>query len=151
MIEGVVIKTLRVVPDERGFLMEILRSDDPFFERFGQVYLSVAYPGVVKGWHYHRLQTDHMTVVSGMAKIVLYDRREDSATHNELMELFAGERNPILIRIPPGVCHGMKAVGPAPALMINTPDRVYDYEHPDEYRIAAHGTEIPYDWSRRDG
>jgi len=58
MIDGVVVKRLRVIPDERGFLMEILRNDDAFFESFGQVYLSVAYAGVVKGWHYHQQQTD---------------------------------------------------------------------------------------------
>jgi len=151
MIDGVVVKPLRVIPDERGYLMEMLRNDDPFFEGFGQVYLSVAYPGVVKGWHYHKLQTDHMTVVSGMAKIVLYDMRPGSVSQGELAELFAGERNPILIRVPPGVCHGVKAIGDAPAYMINVPDRAYDYEHPDEYRIPAHGQDIPYDWSRQDG
>ncbi len=151
MIDGVAVKALRLIPDERGYLMEILRNDDAFFEQFGQAYLSVAYPGVVKGWHYHQRQTDHMTVVSGMAKIVLYDRRADSATHGEVMELFIGERNPALVRIPPGVCHGMKAIGTAPAFMINIPDRVYEYEHPDEYRLPPHGPEIPYDWSRKDG
>lgn len=151
MIEGVLVKPLRVIPDERGFLMEILRGDDAFFERFGQVYLSVAYPGVVKGWHYHREQTDHMAVIRGMAKIVLYDMREGSTTKGEVMELFAGERNPILVRIPPGVCHGMKAIGAEAAYMINTPDRTYRYDQPDEFRIPAHGGEIPYDWSRRDG
>jgi len=151
MIDGVAIKKLRVIPDERGFLMEILRNDDETFDAFGQVYLSVAYPGVVKGWHYHREQTDRMTVVNGMAKIVLYDAREDSPTHGELQELFVGEKNPILVTIPPGVCHGMKAIGPAPAYMINTPNRAYQYEDPDEHRVAPHDGTIPYDWSQKDG
>lgn len=151
MIEGVIAKPLRVVPDERGFLMEILRNDDPLFDRFGQVYLTVAYPGVVKGWHYHKAQTDRMTVVRGMAKIVLYDMRADSPTRGEIGEFYVGERNPLLLKIPPGVAHGMKCVGPEPAYMVNVPDQVYDYERPDEFRIAPHGGEIPYDWSRKDG
>jgi dTDP-4-dehydrorhamnose 3,5-epimerase len=151
MIDGVVVKKLRVIPDERGFLMEILRNDDEFFDAFGQVYLSVAYPGVVKGWHYHKQQTDRMAVISGMAKIVLYDLREDSPTKGELQEFFIGERNPQLIKIPPGVAHGMKAIGEGAAYMINTPSHVYDYRQPDEFRIPAHGPEIPYDWSRQDG
>ena len=151
LIDGVKVKQLRVIPDERGRLMEILRCDDEQFTKFGQVYMTTAYPGVVKGWHYHKSQTDRMTVVSGMAKIVLYDMRADSATRGAIEEYFVGERNPLLLVIPPGVCHGMKAIGAQPAYMINAPDRAYDYESPDEFRLAAHGGEIPYDWSRQDG
>ena len=151
MIAGVEVKQLRVIADERGFLMEILRNDDPFFDQFGQVYLSVAYPGVVKGWHFHKIQTDRMTVVSGMAKIVLYDMRPESPTQGEIAEFFVGEKNPILLRIPPGVCHGMKCIGTTPAHMINVPNQAYNYDQPDEYRFPPHGTEIPYDWSQKDG
>jgi len=151
MIAGVMTKKLRVIPDERGFLMEILRNDDEMYEDFGQVYLSVAYPGVVKGWHYHRHQTDHMTVVKGEAKIVLYDMRDDSPTKGEVNEFFVGERQPILIKIPAGVAHGMKGIAPFGAYMINAPTRVYEYEDPDEFRIHPHDNDIPYDWSQRDG
>ena len=80
MIDGVRVKQLKVIPDERGRLMEMLRSDDGLFQKFGQVYVSVAYPGVVKGWHYHKVQTDYFTIISGMMKVVLYDGRPDSAT-----------------------------------------------------------------------
>ncbi len=151
MIEGVAIKHLRVIPDERGFLMEILRNDDEIFEAFGQVYMTTAYPGVVKGWHYHKQQTDHMTVLKGMAKIVLCDMRQDSPTHGEIMELFVGDKNPVLIKIPTGVAHGMKGIGTEVAYMLNVPTRAYDYDKPDEYRIPPDGGEIPYDWSRKDG
>ncbi|HEC78366.1 MAG TPA: dTDP-4-dehydrorhamnose 3,5-epimerase, partial [candidate division WOR-3 bacterium] len=65
LIDGVSIKNLRVIPDERGRLMEILRSDDEQFSKFGQVYITTAYPGVVKAWHYHKLQDDNMTVIKG--------------------------------------------------------------------------------------
>jgi len=73
MIEGVMMKKLKVIPDERGRLMEILRADEEMFKGFGQVYMTTAYPGVVKGWHYHKKQHDNMAVVRGMMKIVLYD------------------------------------------------------------------------------
>ncbi|MBD3336413.1 MAG: dTDP-4-dehydrorhamnose 3,5-epimerase [Candidatus Eisenbacteria bacterium] len=151
MIDGVVTKELRVIPDARGFLMEIMRRDDPFFRQFGQAYMTVAYPGVVKGWHYHRKQTDHFCVVKGMGKVVLYDRRDGSPTQGEVNEFFVGERKPLLIRIPPGVAHGIKGVGTEPVYLLNVPDEVYDYDEPDEYRIAPHGGEIPYDWSDHDG
>jgi dTDP-4-dehydrorhamnose 3,5-epimerase len=150
MIDGVITKDLRLIPDERGFLMEIFRRDDPFFEQFGQAYVTVVYPGVVKGWHYHKNQTDHFCVIKGMGKVVLYDRREGSPTHGEANEFFMGEKNPTLLRIPKGVAHGIKGIGVEPAYLLNIPDEPYNYETPDEYRIPARG-EIPYDWSRKDG
>ena len=151
MIEGVKIKKLKVIPDERGFVMEMLRDDDEFFQRVGQVYLSVVYPGVVKGWHYHERQTDHFVFVKGMAKVVLYDRRESSRTKGEVNEFFMGECNPILLVIPPLVLHGMKGIGTEPAYLVNTPTEHYVYDQPDEFRVPAHDPSIPYDWSRKDG
>ncbi|MBN2282886.1 MAG: dTDP-4-dehydrorhamnose 3,5-epimerase family protein [Deltaproteobacteria bacterium] len=151
MIEGVKVKKLRVIPDERGRLMEILRNDDEVFEKFGQVYMTTAYPGVVKAWHYHRAQSDNMAVVKGMMKIVLYDDREGSPTRGEINEFFAGEHNPILLHIPPLVCHGFKCVSEAEAIVINAPTEVYDYEESDEHRHPPHGGHIPYDWDRKDG
>jgi dTDP-4-dehydrorhamnose 3,5-epimerase len=150
MIEGVQVKTLKVIPDERGWLMEMLRADDPFFQQFGQVYLTAVFPGVVKGWHYHELQTDHFVCVKGMAKVVLYDRREGSPTRGEVNEFFMGERNMILLVIPPGVLHGMKGTGTETAMIVNVPTHTYRYDDPDEYRVDPHDNDIPYDWSRRD-
>ncbi|MBN2381105.1 dTDP-4-dehydrorhamnose 3,5-epimerase family protein [candidate division WOR-3 bacterium] len=150
-IEGVEIKKLRVIPDERGWLMEILRSDDAFFTKFGQAYLSAVYPGVVKGWHYHKVQQDNLCVVKGMAKLVLYDSRQTSPTSGKIMELFIGEKNTVLVSIPQGVLHGMKGIGTEPALFINIPSEPYDYDEPDEYRVDPHSDEVPYDWTREDG
>jgi len=151
MIEGIKIKQLKIIPDERGFVMELLRSDDEIFDKFGQVYLSVAYPGVVKGWHYHKLQTDYFTIVKGMMKVVLYDHRKESQTYGQINEFFMGEQNPMLLVIPPYVVHGMKAIGTEPGYLINCPSLPYDRKSPDEYRIDPHGGEIPYNWERKDG
>jgi dTDP-4-dehydrorhamnose 3,5-epimerase len=151
LIDGVRIKELQPIPDERGFLMEILRSDDDLFEAFGQVYMTVAYPGVIKGWHYHKVQADFFTVVKGMMKIVLYDSRPESPTRGEVNEFFMGELNPLLIRIPPGVLHGMKAIGSEPGYVVNCPTEPYNRDEPDEYRIDPHDNDIPYDWARKDG
>src|SRR5512136_521700 len=145
MIDGVEIKKLRLIPDERGFLMELLRSDDPLFKKFGQVYLSVVYPGVIKGWHFHKVQTDFIAVIKGMAKVVLYDRRESSPTSGAVQELFMGELNPTLIRIPPLVLHGLKGIGAEPAYFINCPTELYNYEQPDEFRVDPYDPKIPYD------
>lgn len=150
MIHDVHVKPLKVIPDERGFLYEMLRTDDPFFQQFGQCYLTAVYPGVVKGWHWHKLQTDHFVCVKGMAKVVLYDRREDSPTFGEVNEFFMGERNPILLVIPKGVLHGMKGIGTELAMIINLPTHPYDHAQPDEYRVDPHQNDIPYDWSAKD-
>jgi dTDP-4-dehydrorhamnose 3,5-epimerase len=151
LIEGVSVKKLRVIPDERGRLMEILRSDDDVFTRFGQVYVTTGYPGVVKAWHYHTKQTDNFCVVHGMMKIVLCDSRTESSTFGLVNEFFAGEHNPILITIPPLVFHGFKTISDKEAVLINVPTEVYDYAHPDEHRIEPYSSEVPYDWARRDG
>jgi dTDP-4-dehydrorhamnose 3,5-epimerase len=149
MIAGVKVKVLKLIPDERGFVMEILRNDDELFRQFGQCYLTAAYPGVVKAWHYHKLQTDHFCVVSGMAKVVLFDGRKDSPTQGRIDEFFIGERNRLLISIPPGVYHGYKNIGTAECLLLNIPTELYNYTT----RMVGwtHSGEIAYDWSRRDG
>jgi dTDP-4-dehydrorhamnose 3,5-epimerase len=146
MIDGVLEKKLKPIADERGFLMEMLRSDDPFYQKFGQCYLTAVYPGVVKAWHYHKKQTDHFVAVHGMVKVVLYDMREDSPTRGEINEFFMGENNPILLVIPNGVAHGMKGIGTETGHIINTPTELYDYDEPDEHRIPAHDNSIPYNW-----
>lgn len=151
MIEGVKQKKLRVIPDERGRLMEILRADDGLFLKFGQVYITTAYPGVVKGWHYHKNQVDNFAVLKGMIKLVLYDPRENSPTKGEVNEFFLGEYNPQLIQIPKLVYHGFKCISDDEAICLNVPTEVYNYENPDEYRAHPHEGGIPYDWGRKDG
>lgn len=150
MIEGVRTKVLKVIPDERGWLMEMMRSDDDLFIRFGQVYATATYPGVVKGWHLHRRQVDNFVCVAGMVKLVMYDAREDALTHKEINEFFIGPHHPLLVTVPSGVYHGWKCVSPETALVINCPTELYHYEDPDEVRLDPHGGEIPYDWARRD-
>lgn len=151
LIEGVRTKQLKVVPDERGRLMEILRADEDLFIKFGQAYLTTAYPGVVKAWHFHRHQIDHFVVVRGMMKIVLYDARETSPSYKTVNEFFMGDHNPMLLQIPNLVYHGFKCIGETEAIVLNIPTEVYDYRSPDEYRVDPHNHEIPYDWERKDG
>jgi dTDP-4-dehydrorhamnose 3,5-epimerase len=151
MIHGVKTKKLRVLPDERGRLMEILRCDDDLFTKFGQVYMTTAYPGVVKAWHFHKAQYDNFAVVHGMMKVVLYDSRPDSPTRGQVEEYFLGEHNPMLIQIPPLVYHGFKCISEHEAIVINCPSEKYDYKNPDEFRVDPHQNDIPYDWARKDG
>jgi len=151
MINGVQVKELKIIPDERGWLLEILRSDDKLFEKFGQLYLTTAYLGVVKAWHYHKKQTDNFTCVHGMMKVVLYDARKDSPTYKEINEFFIGEKNPLLVKVPPLVYHGFKAIGTKTAYFLSIPTEPYNYKDPDEYRIPPDSSDIPYDWILESG
>ena len=151
MINGVKTKTLKVIPDDRGRVMEILRADDDFYEKFGQVYMTTTYPEVVKAWHMHKNQTDNVACIQGMIKLALYDSREDSPTYKEVNELFLGIHSPLLIQIPPGVFHGWMCISEEEAVIINIPTEVYHYESPDEQRLDPHQNDIPYDWKRKDG
>lgn len=150
MIEGVRIKTLRVIPDERGRLMEILRRDDEIFTKFGQIYITTAYPGVIKAWHYHRIQTDNLVAIAGMAKVALYDAREQSPTYKRVEDYFIGIHNPLLIQIPPMVYHGYKCISSEEAVVINCPTELYNRTNPDEYRVDPLNNDIPYNWHKKD-
>ena len=150
LIDGVKTKMLRQIPDERGWLMEILRADDELFTKFGQVYVSGTYPGVVKAWHYHKHQVDHFACVAGMIKLVLVDTRDGSPTEGYVNEFFVGTKNPTLIQVPNLVYHGWKCISSKPSLVVNVSSEPYRYDDPDEFRLEPHGT-LPYDWARKDG
>lgn len=146
MIDGIEVKQLKRHADERGFLMEMMREDDPIFERYGQSYVSMNYPGVIRAWHYHKKQNDYWVCVKGMVKAVVYDCREDSPTFGEVNEYFLGDNNPILLKIPIGTMHGYKTCGLEPSLLINFPSLPYNPKEPDEYRESYDSEKIPYDW-----
>ena len=147
MIDGVMTKKLKVIPDERGRLMECLRNDDDLFVGFGQFYMTTTFPGVVKGWHLHDVQYDNIVCVKGMIKLVLHDAREGSATRGETDEFFLGEHNPLLVRVPSGIWHGWKCVSPEEAYIVNAPTEVYKYDAPDQQELPHDAPEIPYDWN----
>jgi len=149
MIEGVKVKPLRRIPDERGFIMHMLRADDPEFEQFGEIYFSTAYPGVIKGWHLHSKMTLNYAVVLGMIKLVLYDDRETSPTRGEIQEIFTGQENYQLVQIPPHVWNGYKAIGTQMAMVANCPTLPHD---PNEIvRKSPFDPSIPYDWELKHG
>jgi len=151
VIDGVKTRRLRQIPDERGWLLEILRADDEeLFTKFGQVYVSATYPGVVKAWHFHKVQLDNFACVAGMVKLVLVDTRPGSPTEGAINEFYLGWQNPMLVQVPNLVYHGWKCISPEMALVVNAPTEPYRYKDPDEYRVEAHGV-LPYDWSRHDG
>lgn len=146
MISGVQLKELVRHPDERGFFEEVIRvSDDFFSEGFGQLSHSSMITGVVKAWHVHKTQVDWWYVVQGKIKVALYDTRADSPTYKELNEFMLGEpgKSSMVIKIPPGVAHGLKVLE-GPADLVYVTSSIYNKE--EEGRIAYNDPSIGYDW-----
>jgi len=148
-IHDVEISPLRRIADERGAVFHMLREDSPVFERFGEIYFSTIYPGVVKGWHIHHKMTLNYAVPSGMIKLVCFDDREDSPTKGEVQEIHVGELNYALVTIPPLVWNGFKCEGGEPALVANCATIPHD---PGEIeRLDPFDNDIPYDWALKHG
>jgi dTDP-4-dehydrorhamnose 3,5-epimerase len=148
MIEGVVVSPRRIIPDERGKVMHHMKATDPEFSAFGESYFSLVYPGVVKGWHLHHKMIINYAVPIGMIKLVLYDARDGSKTAGELMELYIGQDNYQLVKVPPYVWNGFKGLGNTPALVANCASIPHD---PTEIeRMDPHKSFIPYDWALKD-
>ena len=145
-ISGVKVRRLNPISNGRNWLMEILRSDWEEFEGFGQSYVTTCDPGVIKAWHYHKLQTDSFICIHGEIKLVLYDARGHSLTKNMVNELHLGVHNPLLVKIPPMVYHGFTVTGNETAIIINLPSELYNYDNPDEYRVSHDAPSIPYKW-----
>ncbi|KJS15170.1 MAG: dTDP-4-dehydrorhamnose 3,5-epimerase [Peptococcaceae bacterium BRH_c4b] len=151
LIKDVVVKQLRIIPDDRGYLLEMMRKDWPEFMNFSQSYVTACYPGVYKAWHYHKKQYDHFVCLWGMAKVVLYDPREESPTKGKVNVFHVGQLNPTLLRIPPLVHHGFTTEGGETALIVNFPTELYNYKEPDEFRAPYNDPSIPYDWEVKHG
>lgn len=144
-IHDLQVTPLRRIPDERGAIFHMLREDDPGFERFGEIYFSLVYPGVVKGWHIHRQMTLNYAVPVGMVKLVCYDDRDGSPTRGAVQELHIGELNYARVTIPPMVWNGFKGEGDKPALLANCSTLPHD---PEEIERLDPGSErIPYAWA----
>ena len=149
MIEGVKIVKLKQIVDERGKIMHMLKSTDDHFDNFGEIYFSCCWPGTIKAWHIHKTMTLNNAVISGHAKLVLYDSRDNSSTKGELMEIFLGEDNYNLVKIPPGITNGYKSYGDKMTLLANCATEPHD---PDELiYIDPIENDIPYKWDLKHG
>jgi dTDP-4-dehydrorhamnose 3,5-epimerase len=146
MIDGVVIKPLKKIPDERGTIYHMVRNDDPGFKQFGEIYFSLVYPGAVKAWHLHTKMVLNYAVIHGMIKLVLYDNRENSPTKGELMELFIGEENYCLVTIPENVWNGFKGIGKKTAIVANCSTIPHDPQEIQRMDPLKNDI-ITYDWS----
>jgi dTDP-4-dehydrorhamnose 3,5-epimerase len=144
LISGVKIVDLDQIKDERGKVMHMLKSSDKHFLGFGEIYFSTAWPGSIKAWHIHKKMTLNNVVISGNAKLVVYDIREQSKTYKLINEFFIGEDNYKLIQIPPGLANGYKAYGDKQCILANC--STHPHEKKEILYIDPNNNSIPYNW-----
>ena len=132
-MKGVIITLLRKIPDDRGTIMHMATKKD--VKKFGQVYFSTVYPGIVKGWHYHKKMTLHYCVIKGMIRLVVHDGRD-------FEEIYMGDRNYVLVTIKPGIWNGFMGMGTDEAILANVTD--YPYSDNEIKRLPFDYFE--YDW-----
>jgi len=149
MINDVRIKPIKKFCDDRGFFSEVIKFGEDTFHKVKQTSYTETLPGVIKAFHWHKKQWDVWFVVRGMAQVVLHDLREDSSTKGETQIIYAGENNPVLISIPPGVAHGYRVLGNEKVCLFYHTSEAYDPENPDEERLDYNDPQINFNWQTK--
>ena len=126
-IEGVEFREAVKRADQRGWLAEIFRSDEMPPDMLPMMsYVSVTLPGVTRGPHMHNSQTDVFGFFGpGCFSIRLWDDREESATRGNMITRNVGERNPMIVVVPPGIVHGYTNISDIEAWVLNFPNRLF--------------------------
>ena len=115
--------------DERGGLIEVLGGELPEgCEEFGQLHVSVAYPGKVRGNHYHTRKVEWFCVPAGQGLLLLKDQET-----GETQEVIMGVNNLKTIKIQPGTIHAIKNIGEDDMVLIVYANESFDPEDPDTY------------------
>jgi len=125
-IQGVKVEKLGFFRDERGWLTELFRHDEMEKDVFPVMsYISMTLPGVQRGPHEHREQTDYFVFFSSTFELHLWDGREQSPTYLRRMEVLAGQDEPMCVIVPPGVVHAYRNIGRSEGMVLNFPNRLY--------------------------
>ena len=118
-IKDVTISKLKIIEDERGKVMHMMRNDSKVFQSFGEIYFSTIYKDVIKAWHLHKEATLNYACVSGEVKLVLYDDRTESDSRGIYEEIFLTPENYFLVTIPPNIWNGFKGLAKGESIIAN--------------------------------
>lgn len=144
-IHDVRIKQVQDLVDARGSLQHMVRADETeFFSRFGEIYFSITNPGVIKGWHRQRLQTNLLSCISGRIRLVMFDDRDGSPTCGTLQIVECGDDARQLVRVPPGVIYGWRTLSEVPSILANCTSHVHDPAHAEKIDLIS--GRVPYAW-----
>ena len=119
MIHDVKITPLKIISDNRGKVMRMLRTDSQVFEKFGEIYFSTIYHQSIKGWHLHKESTLNYVCIKGKVKLVLFDNRKESSTKGVYQELILSPEDYFLVTIPPNIWNGFKGLDKNESIIAN--------------------------------
>ena len=143
-IDGVIITPLKIIKDNRGSVMHMLRSDHQIFKSFGEIYFSTIYKDKIKAWHLHKEATLNYVCIKGIVKLVLFDDRSSSSTKGNYQELILSPKNYFLVTIPPFIWNGFIGLDKSESIVANCISLPHDEsemvrrKHDDKY--------FRYDW-----
>lgn len=147
MIDGVLIRPLKIIPDSRGQIMHMLRSDSPGFAGFGEVYFSCIEPGAIKAWRRHTRMTMQLAVPSGAVEVVLFDARPGSTSNGTVQNITLSPASPdtyALLSIPPGIWNGFRGIADTSSIIANCASLPHD---PGEAEgLDWNDPAIPHTW-----
>lgn len=147
-IPGVAVRRLRRIPDERGNIQHLLSSEDPSFQRFGEVYASSVYKDAIKGWHKHEeMSLNYVCLVGRVKCVLLFESPTRDEKQTRVMEIFMGADHPLLLTIPPGVWNGFKGLYAPESTILNISTHAHD---PSRSLRAPPYSFLAYDWERKD-
>ena len=147
MIQGLKIIKKKVISDDRGKILHMIRNDDPNYSKFGEIYFSYVYPKIIKAWHIHKKMTLNYVAAFGKIKLVLYDDRKKSDTYGEVQEIFLSNENHLLVSIPPYIWNGFTSADENLAVLANCSDIPHDKE--EISRLDFNDPKFPYDWNKK--
>ncbi len=144
MIDGVIITKRKIIKDERGQVMHMLRNDDKVFKNFGEIYFSTINYKKIKAWHLHKEATLNYVCIKGKVKLVLYDDRDSSSSKGKLEEITLSPDNYNLITIPNNIWNGFKGLDKEESIIANCLN--IPHNENEMVRIDPFDKSIDYNW-----
>ena len=144
MIHDIKITPLKILSDDRGKVMHMLKRDDKVFAKFGEIYFSTIYNDKVKGWHLHRESTLNYACVKGKVKLVLYDDRKNSPSKGSIQEIILSPNKYFMVTIPKNIWNGFKGLDKEESIIANC--LTLPHNEKEMARIDPFSKKINYNW-----
>lgn len=128
-MKNIEVRDLEKKSDERGWLIEVLSKDlvDESGE-FGHLHVTVAYPGKVRGNHYHNRKLEWFCVPGGQGLLLLKDLKTGKEE-----EILMGENALKTVKITPGIVHAIKNIGTQDMVLIVYANEKFNPADPDTF------------------
>tara|TARA_B100000586_G_C19709413_1_gene260920 strand:+ start:14 stop:472 length:459 start_codon:yes stop_codon:yes gene_type:complete len=147
MIQDVKITPLKIIEDERGKVMHMLRKDSSVFSKFGEIYFSTIYHNSIKAWHLHKDSTLNYVCLKGQVKLVLFDDRDGSKSKDVYHEILLSPKNYCLVTVPPKIWNGFKGIDKSESIIANC--LTLPHNEKEMVRRDPFDKNFNYDWNKK--